>query len=296
MSVGLSFNFSHPIVRLVERDVGLIPVAAYSHGPGYILDLYFHSSDINRLHGALSQYDLIEKDDWLVVRLRDAETSDTAPISRKFLSLTSSLLTAFYVRHDRLYCWVRFHRSELGEVSEVLGKILSETRGVQLEELGSSPGTSYYLDLIHSRIPLAMVSYRYFRPGGVADVGFPDHYTEANVNDLGDKNFRVVAYSEGGQDFGPDVIQVAGNDGIYTYNVFSPLQLELLNTLVERRIPVAASLFKAISRSAIAYQFIPQVTLQEFLGVLYSIGEKHPEAKLQVTGLQNYSREVWELI
>lgn len=192
-----------------------------------------------------------------------------------------------------MFIHVRFHHSDLDRASAIVGQSATSGGTAYIEDFGQSQGTIWFLDQTNSRIGLEMVSFEYLRPSGKADDAFPTHYAETNAEDVGDGMHRVIAYSESDMPVGEDIERIPGPDGLYSYSVFSPFMVELFAALGEMRIPLAAGIVKVHAHRIQAFQFIPKLLLQEFLGILFELGHKHPEAELLVTGVQEYGKEVW---
>lgn len=294
MRMGFSIEFRHKLILMIQKEIGTIPATMHHMDHSSHIDLFIRAPEDARIAGIISSFDLVRRGEYYIVQTPDYEFPELQAISRKLLSLSSSVPGEFYMMGDRLYNSIRFHHSDLQQVSKIAGEIINSAGGARLEDLGPSLGGIRTLDNINARIPLTLISFKFSRGDGIPKELLLDHYGEANIEMMSSGKYKVNIYpAEPVKWQGyPDVI--SAEEGIYTYMGVGEFQRDLFTKAGERRMPMASVISKVTGGEIFLNQFLPAAFKDEHLEILLDTARRHPSANFRLTAIRKYDSSIWD--
>ncbi len=202
------------------------------------------------------------------------------------MAIKSVILSGSYLEEGELRLRYRFHNSDTGEISRLIGGVRKLGDASRVIYLGPSRGIKANLEDIALNVPLSAVKFRIRManlPHSVSADGKPVEYIgESEVREAKGKKPKVILYSSDHVDW-PEPI--SESDNIYLLDAIDPFTLKLSASIQDKGIPVMAS-FGRITGSMLELAVIlPTPDVEDYMNALLSLGsvqENKPELVLSM--------------
>lgn len=238
----------------------------------------------------------MHKGRYLIVKFPAEQVEGAVRVSRGIHVIPSAVTGDIYLKGNRIFALVRFHDSQLRDVSRLLSQGLQLVRGSRIEYMGRSHGKISALNRLNESIELIQVSFDTTRPGGTYEDTRLDHYAEAGVQFLAEERFNAVLYPDRPDEWKLETGLVSAEDGVYTMSVKGLFTAELFGRALEQNIPLGGLIFRSVEDRVRSTILLPKVFKEDFLKTLYQVAEHLPDLGFTLAAVRGYSAEIWDFI
>jgi hypothetical protein len=253
----------------------------------------------NNIKLLLNKFKAVEKDNSYVIDSRINNVNDLA-IIQKLIELPSVVIGRSDMSKGFLNLYIRFHSSQMDEVSDLLAQYTADTENSRVELLGPSPGIMKVIDIINSEYPISLVTFEYSpekEDQALAalsnELGIIAEFKNSSTND---GTLSAILYSDHKiANSIPGLTPISADDNIYEVGIKSTFLSKVRVKANDSHIMRLRYFIRIHDGKIQQSVFIPTASVYEYSSFLYEFAREKDHG-LVIRYIMPYTSAVWEFI